>query len=120
LALAQTVRPYHLAGPAIERDDRAPRAAGRVQHALDRERRPFELVLRTRTEVVGLVAPRDFELVEVRAVDLIERRVARSSEIRRVVRPVAGSRGGLRRRLRLRGDDRVERDEGEENASDLR
>ena len=75
LAFAQAVRPDHLAGLAVERDDRSARAAGRIEHALDRERRPFELVFGPRTEVVGLEAPRDLELVEVRRVDLIERRI---------------------------------------------
>ena len=57
-------------------DRRVPR--GRVQHALDHERRPFELVLGERAEVVGLEAPGDFQLAEVGGVDLIQRRVPRS------------------------------------------
>src|SRR5439155_5951663 len=60
-ALTQAVRPHQLAGLAVERDDRSPRAAGRVQHAVDSDRRLFELVLRTRSERVGLESPRDFE-----------------------------------------------------------
>src|SRR5262245_57523183 len=79
LALAQAVRPDHFAGLSVERDDGSARAAGRVEHALDGERRAFELVLRTRPEVVRLVAPGHLELVEVRPVDLIERRIARSA-----------------------------------------
>ena len=89
VAFAVAVRPDQLAGPAVERDDRAARAGGRVEHALDRERRAFELVLGARAEVVGLEAPRDLELVEVGGVDLIERRVPGAAHVGRVVGPVA-------------------------------
>jgi hypothetical protein len=78
-----------------------PSSAGRIQDALDRERRPFELVFGPRTEVVGLEAPCDLELIEVRGVDLIERRVARAFHVGGVVRPIAGPRRRLTRRLRL-------------------
>ena len=44
----------------------APRAGGRVEHAVDHQRRAFELELGERPEVVGLESPRDFELAEVR------------------------------------------------------
>ena len=73
-ALVHAVHPLQLAGLRVERHDRAARAAGRVEHALDHQRRAFELVLGTRAEVVGLEAPGDFELVEVGGVDLIEGR----------------------------------------------
>src|SRR3982074_2827402 len=63
--------------------------AGRVQNALDRQRCAFELVLGARPEVVGLEPPRHLELVEVRSVDLIERRVARAVHVGGVVGPVA-------------------------------
>ena len=86
LAFAQAVRPDQLAGLAVERDDGAPRAAGGVQHAVDRERRAFELVFGPRTEDVGLEPPRDFELAEVAGVDLIERRVLRALDVRVVIR----------------------------------
>ena len=89
VALAVAVRPDQLAGPAVERDDRAARAGGGVEHAFDRERRAFELELGARAEVVGLEPPRDFELVEVGGVDLIERRVLRAAHVGGVVRPVA-------------------------------
>ena len=100
LALAQAVRPHQLAGLPVERDDGPPRAAGGVEHAVDRERRAFQLVLGTRTEDVGLEAPRDLERLEVGGVDLIERRVLRAADVRGVVRPVAGGRStaGARRR----------------------
>ena len=103
LALADAVRPEELTGLRVERDHRAPGAGGRVEHALHHERRAFELVLGERSEVVGLEAPRHFELAEVGAVDLIERRVAAAVQIGAVVRPFAvpGARqargGGLAR-----------------------
>ena len=78
LALVQAVGPLDLAGaPDSTRDHRAARAGGRIEHALDHDGRAFELGFGTRTEVVGLQAPRDFQLAEVGAVDLIERRVLR-------------------------------------------
>src|SRR6185436_14315715 len=89
VALAVAVRPDQFPGPAVEGDNRAARAGGGVQHALDRERRPFELVLGTGPEIVGLEAPGDFELVEVGGVDLIERDVAGAADVGSVVGPVA-------------------------------
>src|SRR5207237_9704575 len=89
LAFAQAVRPDYLAGLAVEGDHRAARAAGGVEDAFDRQRRPFELELGTRSEIVGLEPPRDLELIEVAGVDLIERRVAGAVDVGRVVRPVA-------------------------------
>src|SRR6185436_7129327 len=58
---AQAVRPDHLAGLAVERDHRTAGAAGGVEDPLDRDRRPFELELGPRAEVVGLEAPRHLE-----------------------------------------------------------
>ena len=98
---AQAVRPDQLAGPAVERDDRSARAAGRVEHALDHQRRAFELVLGARAEVVGLEPPGDLELVEVRGVDLVERRVAPAPEVGGVVRPLAVVDAGFARLRRL-------------------
>src|SRR5438445_581040 len=76
------MHPEPLAGGRIERDDRAARAARRIQASADHQRRAFELELRTRAEIVGPEAPRDLELVEVAGVDLIERRILRSLQIR--------------------------------------
>jgi len=58
-------------------------------NALDHQRRAFELELGTGAEVVGLEPPRNLELVEIAAVDLIEWRVARAFDVGRVVRPLA-------------------------------
>ena len=103
VAFAEAVDPHQLAGLGVERDDRSARAAGRVEHALDHQRRAFELVLGTRAEAVGLEAPGDFELVEVAGVDLIERRVLAASQIGRVHRPLAVLGARLSRRARLSG-----------------
>jgi len=101
LALAQAVGPDLLARFRIERDNRPAGARGRIQHALHHERRAFELELGERAEVVRLESPRDFELVEVRGVDLIERRVARPFQIGVVGGPLAAGGGWL---TRLAGD----------------
>ena len=58
------MHPDQLAGLRVERDHRSPRAAGRVDHALHHQRRPLELELGARAEVVGFEAPRNLELVE--------------------------------------------------------
>ena len=65
LAFVLAMHPRLRAGRRVERDDGATRAAGRVQHAADHERRALELELRTRSERVGLEPPRDLERVEV-------------------------------------------------------
>ena len=88
-SFAKAVHPHLLARLRVERDDRPPGAGGRIHDSLDHERRPFELELGTRTQVVGLEPPRNLELVEVRCVDLIERHVPRALHVGRVVRPLA-------------------------------
>src|SRR5262249_34724548 len=88
-AFTQTVGPQELAGFSVERDHGSTRAGGRVQDAVDGERRAFELVLRARTEHIGLEPPGDFEVLEGRRVCLSERRVFRALYVGRVMRPVA-------------------------------
>ena len=101
LAFVLAVHPQHLAGAGVERDDRAARAGGRVDDAVDHQRRRLEVELGTRAERVGLEPPRDFELVEVVFVDLIERRIAGAGEIAAVGGPLAGfaSTGRTRRHI---------------------
>ena len=94
-ALVLTVHPLQFSGGRVERDDRTPGAAGRVQPAADHERRGLEIELEARTEVVGLEAPRHFELAEVGCGDLIERRVARVPEVAAVGPPLALRRARL-------------------------
>jgi len=72
-ALVLAVHPQQLAGCAVERHHGAPRPRRRIDHAFDHQRRRLELILGSRAQAVGLEPPRDLELVEVRAVDLIER-----------------------------------------------
>ena len=113
VALAVAVRPDQLTAAAVERDDGAAGPGGRVEHAPDRERGAFELVLGARAEVVGLEAPRDLELVEVGGVDLIERRVPGAAHVGRVVGPVAVLRARHPGRLTLgpgRHPDRASRE----------
>ena len=65
IPFAQTVDPHLLTGLRVESDHGSARPAGGVEHALDHEGRSFQLVFGARAEVVGLEAPRDFELAEV-------------------------------------------------------
>src|SRR5436189_198694 len=83
-------------GALLQIDDAAARAGGRVDDSVDFERRAFELELRTRTEAVGLEAPRDFERVEIRRVDLRKPRVVLMLQVSRVRAPfdVRGIAGG--------------------------
>ena len=83
------VRPQKLTGGGIERHNRATRARSRVNHAVDHQRRAFEFELRAIAETVGLEAPGDLELAEVRGVDLIEGFVAVAAQIAAVGRPLA-------------------------------
>ena len=82
------MHPQQLASGRIERDGGAARSGGGVDHAVDHQRRAFQLVFGAIADAVGLETPRHFELVEVGSVDLIERPVAGAGEIRRVGRPL--------------------------------
>ena len=64
-AFALAVHPHLLAGCRVERDDRPPRAGGRVDDAAHHQRRRLELVLGSRAEAVGLESPGHFELAEI-------------------------------------------------------
>ncbi len=63
-------------GVGVDRYDGAAKARGGVEHAVRHERRDAVVELRSRAEVVGLPAPRDSQLADVGAVDLIQRRIA--------------------------------------------
>src|SRR5438552_3906377 len=76
--------PEQLARSRIERNYAAPRSGRRVHHAIDHQRRSFQLEFGAIPDVVGLEAPSDFETAEVGAVDLVERPVPAAREIRRV------------------------------------
>ena len=102
------VDPQQLAGRRVERDDRAARAGGRVEHAVDHQRRAFELVLGARAEVVGLEPPGDSSVLKLRRDDLIERRVVMVAQVAGVMTPLAG---GRRAGWSLRRDARQERQE---------
>src|SRR6516225_6983206 len=82
------MRPDQLAGLRIERDHGTPGAARGVDDAIDHERRAFQFVLRERAEVVGLEAPRNLELIEVRPFNLVERPVPASPYVSRIGCPL--------------------------------
>src|SRR6185503_9932399 len=65
LAFELRVNPNELSSIGLECDYRPSCARCRVDHAVNHERRAFELVLGPGAKVVCLEAPRDFELVEV-------------------------------------------------------
>ena len=88
LAFVEAERPQQFAGDGVERDDGAAGAGGGIDDAIDGQRRAFQLVLRPAAEHVGLEAPGDFKILEIVAVDLIERQIAAAGEIGIVGGPV--------------------------------
>ena len=117
LAFLIAVHPQELAAGGVQRDDRSASPGGRVQHAVDHQRRRLELELRRWAEVVGLEPPGNFEIFEVGRADLIERRVAPVRQVAAVGPPLEG--GRRRRRLRTQQCERRDHDEagGRDGAS---
>src|SRR5262249_17067604 len=91
-------------GGRVQRDGRGARARRAVNDAVDHERGRLELVLGPRSELIGLESPGDFQLAEIRRVDLGERRIAGAADVASVAAPFATLRPRLRRERR-RGDE---------------
>jgi hypothetical protein len=108
-AFVLAVDPQHLARRGVRCHDRASRAGDGVDLAADHQRCGFELIFRTRAQVIGLQPPGDFELAEVTRVDLVERRVPRVGEIRAVCGPFPVV-GGLTPHSDVRSCDNHEHD----------
>jgi len=87
----QAVNPVQLARRGVEGHHRTPRPAGRIQHAVDHERRGLEPKLGHWTKVVGLEPPGDLQVVEVVRGDLVERRVAGVTQVAAVGGPLAAA-----------------------------
>ncbi len=81
------VHPEHLSRPGVERNHRATRARCGVEDPIHHERCRLELVLRERAEVVGLEGPGNLKLIEIRSVNLRERRIACVPEVAAVGGP---------------------------------
>ena len=94
-AFILAVHPEQLARCSVERHHRASRSGGRVEHALHHQRRRLELKLGARTQTVGLEAPGQLQVAEVRRVDLVERSVPRVAQIASISRPFPVLRAGL-------------------------
>jgi hypothetical protein len=110
-ALAFAVHPEELARCGIEGYDRAARADRRVQHAACHEGRAFEIDFGARAKRIGFEAPRDLELAEIVAIDLVQRRVARAGEIAAIGAPLTAWRGYLRRQLVVHARSRKKNEE---------
>ena len=100
-AFIHRIDPLQFAGLGIQRNHVAARAGGGIDGAVDFDRGAFELVLGMGAHLVGLELPGHFQLVEVGAVDLVERQITRSGRIREIHGPVAlgGGRLAIRRGL---------------------
>ena len=88
--------PQQLARCCIERHHGAASPSRRVQDPVRFKRSRFEHVFGTRAQVVRLEGPGDFQAIEIRSVDLINRGITRMSEIPTVGSPLAVSRARLR------------------------
>ena len=95
-ALVLAVHPDHLTRSGVEGDHGAARARGRVGNAPHHQRRRLKRVLRPGTQKVRFQPPGDLELLEVRGVDLVERRVAGGRKIGAVASPLVFSWRGAR------------------------
>src|ERR1700722_1955995 len=89
LSFMLAVNPQQFAGRGIERNRGAAGSGRGVDDAVHHQRRPFQLELLAVADAIRLEGPRDFELVEIRRVDLIERTVSGAREVRRIARPFA-------------------------------
>src|SRR5262249_24625038 len=98
------MHPEKLARGRIDCDDIGARSDGRIDSPAGHKGRAFEIDFRPRPEGVGLEPPGDFELAEIVLRYLIERRVARASEIAAIALPLTGRRAvcGWCQTLRLR------------------
>ncbi len=96
LAFVLAVHPELFAGSGVQRHHRAARAGRGVEDAVRHQRRPFQVVFRARTEVSGIEMPRELQLIEIRSVDLIERRVASVRGVAAVAAPFSVLGAGLR------------------------
>src|SRR5689334_2177297 len=107
------VHPEEFARRGIERDHGATRAGGHVDDAVDHQRRRLVVVLGPSAQLIGLEAPRDFELVEVVLGDLIERRVPRVPKIAAVGGPFAILRAVLSGGAPARREENTQTDDGD-------
>ena len=96
LPLVEPVDPQQLAGGRVERHHVAAAAGGGVEHAVDHQRRGLVVEVGERPEVGGAEAPLHLEVVEVVAVDLVERRVPGAAQVAAVGPPLAVRRTVLR------------------------
>ena len=94
-AFIETMHPQQLARTCGHGDHRATRPGGRVQDAVDHQRRRLKVVFGVRPEVRRLDPPGHLEVVEVIGRDLVERRIAGVRDVSAVARPlpVLGSLG---------------------------
>src|SRR5689334_13764250 len=92
------MHPEELACYGVQGYDVAARSCNGVDYAAHHERRRFEVVFRSGSQVCRIKTPRNLELVEVRRIDLIERRIFGVAEVAAISRPLAFLRACLRER----------------------
>ena len=101
-AFIDGIHPDLFAGGAVQADHVAARTGGAIQLALDEQRRAFIDIFRPRPQRIGLEPPRDFEVVEISGIDLVQRRVTRIGKIIGVIAPFRVWRVAARTPRRLR------------------
>ena len=100
LSLIDAVEPQQLAGRPVQGHHIPAAPRGRVEDAIDHERRGLIVEVRERPKVHGTESPRHLEIVEVVAVNLVERRVSRAAKISAIGLPLTVGRARLGRRNR--------------------
>ena len=98
--LDDAVYPERFAGGRVDGGDVASCASGRVEHAIDHERRCLEVVVGSGTEVFCLPAPGDYEFSGIVNVNLVERGVLSVAGAAAVAAPLSIRRALLRESLR--------------------
>ena len=93
--LVEPVHPERLPRLRIDRHRRPPESRGGIEGPVRVQRGHAVVALGGRTEVARLPAPRDLQVLDVRGVDLIERRVARGPGVSGPVAPFSVHRPGL-------------------------
>src|SRR5438093_7366601 len=96
-AFIHPIHPERIARPCIRSDHSAVIARGEIENAVDVEWSRLALKL-SPAEIIRLPRPGDFEVLHIVAVDLIQRRIARTAQFASVRSPLSILRAVLRQR----------------------
>src|SRR5579871_2481710 len=106
------MHPQRLAARSVNCDHIASGTRRDVEDAIDHEGRSFVIEIRVISKILGLPLPGDLEVLDVIAVDLIERRILSALRVATVIAPfhhLARAGSGLCACLLLRSGAKLER-----------